>query len=94
MGNQCGCAAEAEESEVKINKKQAYTDVKDLKFEGDVNFDDEQMKKVVKIQANMKGCVTRKHMKNGKIYEMKLLKEEGLEYRNEVVFEDGAVYKG
>ena len=42
----------------------------------------------------MKGCVTRRHMKNGKFFESKLLKEEGLEYKHEVTFEDGTVFKG
>ena len=52
------------------------------------------MRSVVKIQAGMKGCVTRKHMKNGKYFESKLLKEEGLEFKNEVIFEDGTMFKG
>ena len=92
MGGACSHPAE-EEHEVKHKEKKAYHG-QDYVFEGEINFNDEQMQSVVKIQAGMKGCVTRRHMKNGKFFESKLLKEEGLEYKHEVTFEDGTVFKG
>lgn len=70
-----------------------------------VNYDDQQKQKVVKIQSHIRGRQIRKQAKQGKFYSSKNAKpiylyveffsdEEGLEFREEVVFPDGTVYKG
>ena len=82
MGNACGCGA-SEEQEVNLRSKKAHSGVVDMTFHGEVNFNDEEMEKVVKIQSCIKGAITRKFMKNGKFYAGRLIQEEGVEYKEE-----------
>lgn len=50
--------------------------------------------KIVKIQANYRGYSDRKKVNNIGDNHMALLDESGVEYKDEVVLADGAVYKG
>jgi hypothetical protein len=42
----------------------------------------------------MRGVKTRKDFKKGSLFEKVLSKEEGLEWKDEIVFADGSCYKG
>lgn len=55
------------------------------------------MVKIVRIQAFVRGFVTRRRLRRGQINnkgDMEHLNDPSLEYRPEFVFENGAVYKG
>lgn len=48
----------------------------------------------MKIQSHIRGRNVRKQITSGKYYGDLLSNEPGLEFKDEVVFNDGAVYKG
>lgn len=48
----------------------------------------------MRIQSHIRGHQARKKITTGKYYGDLLSNEEGLEFKDEVVFNDGAVYKG
>ena len=78
------------EEKVRVKEGKSYAaSSQDLaKFTG------EDEKKIVQIQANFRGYRARKSLKTPHFDEKKMLKEDGLEYRDEFTFENGAVYKG
>lgn len=101
MGNQCAtCVGDKEEGEVTIKGNHSYGSAQqrgnsqNTVFKGQVNYDEEETQKIVRLQSHVRGHQTRKAMKSGKQFKDLLSNEEGLEYKDEVTFNDGCVYKG
>lgn len=92
MGNQCGsCSGAPEEGEISLKTSNQRGAKANTEFEASYENHQDQ---IVKIQSHVRGRQARKQFRAGKYYGDKLSQEPGLEFKEELVFPDGTVYKG
>lgn len=96
MGNACGCGGNIEDSEIKIKKPSAldFREVsEDFKYKAGT-LEQQQVEKVVKIQAHFRGANARRNMKTGGFVRDKLLNDPSLIFVESHTFPDGTSYRG
>ena len=92
----CACQnKEDENTQVEFEDKVLIKETKSYAANArDLDKYNEDEGKIVKIQASYRGFKARKGLKNPKFDQTKLIQEDGLEFREEHTFDNGAVYKG